>query len=220
MLGLAASSALAGNSGDKGLKPDRQAILPTACNGSGTTLVVNVSYELTNDADSGFAGNEWANDTIQRTLQIWQQPDGSYCAVAGDSGSFVTLPGTSPSANSTLSGGIDGTIQGGYVATFTGSPKTSPDYATSGDLGTFDLQCAATSTAPARTRATTGGTGTWYPRMPGLGSLVSGTRPACFRPRSRPRASLPGAGPRLGAQAKTAFVSDVVRLRRVSGSKK
>ncbi len=145
---LAAGSAFAGNSGDKGIRLDHKAITPAACNGAGSTLLVNVTYGLTDDADSGFGGNAWASDTIHRTLQIWSQADGSFCAVVGDTGSFVTYAGTSPSGGDTVSAGVQGELQGGYVATIQGTLKATPDYATSGNLGTFDLGCGGTFTCP------------------------------------------------------------------------
>jgi hypothetical protein len=127
---------------------DHQAVLPTQCNGHGSTLVVDVTFDLVNDADSGFAGNEWANDSIHRKLQIWNTGDDTYCAVATDTGSFVTVGGPSPSGNASVPDGVTGTIHGGYVATFTGTPLASPAYASSGDLGTFDLQCTTAYDCP------------------------------------------------------------------------
>jgi hypothetical protein len=118
------------------------------CNGDGSTALVNVTFTLTNDADSGFAGNAWADDTIHRTLRIWAEPDGSFCAVVHDTGSFATYAGASPSGNDTVSAGIEGGIHGGYVATIQGTLAASPDYPTSGNLGTFDLGCGQTFTCP------------------------------------------------------------------------
>lgn len=133
---LAAGTALAGD------------VTAAACNGDGANQLVNVTYTLTDDADSGFAGNAWATDTIHRTLRIWAEPDGSFCAVVGDNGSFVTFAGTSPSGSSTVSAGIEGGIHGGYLATIQGTLKATPDYATSGNLGTFDLDCGAAFGCP------------------------------------------------------------------------
>lgn len=111
-------------------------------------LVVNVNYTLKNDYDSGVAGNAWANDTINRHLQIRQVgralPDSTtqYCATVNDNGSFVTFAGVSPAGTSTVSAGINGRINGGYTTIlFTGTLNPSPAYATHGNLGTFDLQC-------------------------------------------------------------------------------
>ena len=56
---LAAGTALAGD------------VTAATCNGPGAASVVNVTFALTNDADSGFGGNAWASDTIHRSLRIW-----------------------------------------------------------------------------------------------------------------------------------------------------
>lgn len=107
------------------------------------TLVVNVNYTLTNDYDSGFGGNAWANDTIDRHLQVWQTAPGTFCATIEDHGTFSTFAGTSPSGTSTVSAGVTGAIIGGYVTKpFTGTFAPG-SYATRGNLGTFDLQCDA-----------------------------------------------------------------------------
>lgn len=131
-----------------GLRLDRTGLLSNACNGKGATLLVNVTFTLTNDADSGFAGNEWASDTIHRKLRIWREADGSYCAVVGDTGSFTTLAGTSPNQTGTVSAGVTGRLQGGYVATFSGTPAATAAYASHGNLGSYDLQCDANFNCP------------------------------------------------------------------------
>ena len=109
--------------------------------------LVNVHYGLVNDYDSGFAGNAWANDTIDRHLRIWSTGPGAYCATVEDHGSFVTFAGTSPSGTSTVSAGVRGVIGGGYVTTtFTGT--FAPSLPTRGNLGTFDLQCTSAYDCP------------------------------------------------------------------------
>jgi hypothetical protein len=115
-------------------------------------LVVNVNYTLINDFDSGVAGNAWANDTINRHLQIRQDGNSSsttFCAMIDDTGSFVTFAGISPAGTATVSAGIAGRIMGGYTTTlFTGALSSSPAYKTHGNLGTFDLQCTDANTCP------------------------------------------------------------------------
>lgn len=146
------STTTAGSANDPdpahGLRLDRSALLPRACNGAGATLLVNVTFTVENDADSGFAGNEWASDAIHRKLRIWREADGSYCAVAGDTGSFTTLAGTSPNRTGTVPAGVTGRLQGGYVATFTGTLAATAPYASHGHLGSFDLQCDASFNCP------------------------------------------------------------------------
>jgi hypothetical protein len=117
------------------------------CSTSGKALV-NVHYTLINDYDSAVGGNAWANDTINRQLQIFAVGTGSYCAVVTDQGSFVTFAGASPQGTGTVGYGITGKIKGGYTTSpFTGrfNAGTLP---TSGNLGTFDLQCTNAYTCP------------------------------------------------------------------------
>ncbi len=116
--------------------------------GPGTKGLVNVTYTLVNDYDSGYAGNAWANDTIHRRLRIWRTSTNTFCAQVRDSGTFTTFAGTSPSGMSTVSAGVPGRMNGGYVTTFftgTYAPGAMP---THGDLGTFDLQCTDASNCP------------------------------------------------------------------------
>ena len=120
----------------------------TPC-GSGGPPVANVNYTLTNDYDSGVAGNAWANDTINRHLQVWQVGAGTYCAAINDTGSFVTFAGPSPESTGTVPAGVSGRIKGGYTTTvFTGTLNTSPAYSTRGNLGTFDLACTDANNCP------------------------------------------------------------------------
>ena len=119
---------------------------PAAC--ADGKLLVNVNYTLTNDFDSATDGHAWANDTINRHLQVWQAGAGQYCAVVNDTGSFVTFAGTSPNGSGSVDAGVTGRINGGYVTTdFTGTFAPST-YATHGNLGTFDLECTDAYTCP------------------------------------------------------------------------
>ncbi|HET9174475.1 MAG TPA: hypothetical protein VFN56_04315 [Candidatus Saccharimonadales bacterium] len=106
--------------------------------------VVNVTEKITNDADSGIAGNYWAFDNVNRQIQVWHVGSAkstNYCAVVRYEGSFQTIAGqTSPGATTTLSGNVSGTIAGGYIATFS---STSP-VSTKGHVGTIDYACDAT----------------------------------------------------------------------------
>jgi hypothetical protein len=96
---------------------------PTVCGGK---QVVNVTYTLTNDADSGFYG-DWATDTLNRSLKVFVVGDGTYGATVNDTGSFVTTGPLSPQNGVPLSAGVKGVVNGGYytnqiVGTFGGSP--------------------------------------------------------------------------------------------------
>ena len=54
------------SSASPGLKLDKKAIGGKQCQADSakSTELVNVHFTLVNDYDSGFAGNAWANDTI------------------------------------------------------------------------------------------------------------------------------------------------------------
>jgi len=131
------------------LKLDKKGISSEQCKlvGSQAKQLVDVHYTLTNDYDSGCAGNAWANDTIDRQLRIWQQSDGNFCVQVADHGKFVTFAGASPSGSSTVTAGVKGELQGGYitsdiVGTFSASGPTH------GNLGSFDLKCVDANTCP------------------------------------------------------------------------
>jgi hypothetical protein len=85
--------------------------------------------------DSGLGGNNWANDIINRQLQIWKVA-GGYCASVTDQGSFVTADGASPGNTGHVRAGITGKMKGGYTTTvLTGTLNSSMP--TRGDLGSF-----------------------------------------------------------------------------------
>lgn len=131
-----------------GLRLDRQDISARQCtDNQHAKQVVDVLYTLRNDADSGFGGNYWANDTILRHLRIWSLAGGTYCVQVADIGTFVTYAGTSPSGASTVSAGVRGILNGGYitsdvVGTF------APTLPTHGYVGTYDLQCDSSGNCP------------------------------------------------------------------------
>ncbi len=107
----------------------------SACSG---TLVINISYGVTNDADSGLAGNYWAYDNYQKQIQVWQTATG-FCVVARYEGQFTTVATTSPGGSGSVSDGQTGTFVGGYQSSFTGTLLGTPLYPTSGYIGSFDF---------------------------------------------------------------------------------
>jgi hypothetical protein len=116
------------------------AYTPRDCSGK---QIVNVTYSLSNDADSGFFSPQWATDSLNRSLQIFDQGNGMYCATVNDTGSFVTTGPVSPEYGAPLASGIKGVINGGYVtSTFSATLNQTPDYAVHGNLGTFDATLA------------------------------------------------------------------------------
>ena len=74
-----AGLALAASALAKDVNPvlDAAAISSAQCMtpGSGAKQVVDVSFQLTNYADSGYVG-AWACDTVNRHLRIWKQAGG------------------------------------------------------------------------------------------------------------------------------------------------
>jgi hypothetical protein len=119
------------------------------CNTSGAP-VINVTFKVINDADSGQSGNYWAFDSSNKSIQVWAQTDGTYCAVVKYAGKFDAVAGqTSPGNLATpLTGKEDGTFEGGYIATIDGTLLAAPSWKTRGNLGTFDYQCDITGNCP------------------------------------------------------------------------
>jgi hypothetical protein len=115
------------------------------CNPSGGP-VLNITFKVTRDADSGTAGNVWAFDNYNKKVQVWQQADGTFCAIVKYEGRFVTVAGPSPQAattNGTVGAGVTGAFEGGYTALFDGTLK--PGLQTKGNIGTFDYACDTSS---------------------------------------------------------------------------
>jgi len=101
-------------------------------------LILSISWTIKNDEDSGISGY-WALDHFTTTLKVWDIGGGNYYALKTYTGVFSTPQGAiSPgSAAAAENESAFGTIQGGYVATFTGqfTPGSQP---TTGSIGTKD----------------------------------------------------------------------------------
>lgn len=111
--------------------------------------VVNVVQSIVNDVDSGLGGY-WAFDSYSRHTQLWQSTTpGEYCADVRYTGRFGGQAGqTSPGAGGTLDGNEEGTFEGGYRATITGSLDSSPGWRTRGNVGDFDYACDLSGNCP------------------------------------------------------------------------
>ena len=95
---------------------------PNAVKGN---FLINITEKVTNDADSGQAGNYWGFDAFTRTIKVWNLGSDSYCAVVNYNGTFAAQagqksPGTTSTTGGILTGDEIGTIKGGYVAQITG----------------------------------------------------------------------------------------------------
>ncbi|MBI4130762.1 hypothetical protein HY468_05570 [Candidatus Roizmanbacteria bacterium] len=112
--------------------------------------VVNIVQKVVNDVDSGQAGNYWAFDNLTRKIQVWEtNTAGEYCAEVSYQGEFDGQAGqTSPGNTGTLDGSEDGTFQGGYNATITGSLLSAPLWQTRGSVGTTDYDCDIDGNCP------------------------------------------------------------------------
>lgn len=108
----------------------------------GGKLVISVTHGVVNDLDSG-TGDWWAYDSYQRSIQVRDMGDGTFCALVGYHGSFTTIEGRSPMDADEIAAGITGTMNGGYRQTITGTLNPDPDVRTREDLGTFDYGCDA-----------------------------------------------------------------------------
>lgn len=106
-------------------------------------LVINVNHKVTDDLDSGEAGNWWAYDSFKKHIQVWEVGTDTFCAVVQYQGTFTTVEGRSPGDTDDIAAGIKGTMQGGYRLTITGSLDSDPAYRTRGNIGAFDYGCDA-----------------------------------------------------------------------------
>ncbi|HLZ22245.1 MAG TPA: hypothetical protein VKQ30_09000 [Ktedonobacterales bacterium] len=90
-----------------------------SCGVPDTQKIINVTENITNDVDSGIAGNYWAFDTVSRHIQVWSLGSNTYCAtISYFSSTFQAVAGqTSPGATGTLTGDEYGSFAGGYQTT-------------------------------------------------------------------------------------------------------
>jgi hypothetical protein len=98
-------------------------------------LVLNVTYRVENDVDTGVDGNNWAFDSYMRTVRVWRKAPGRFCSASIYDGEFTTIEGPSPA-------GIRGTFKGSSVTTFRGTfaPAGAP---VRGFLGVKDFACTS-----------------------------------------------------------------------------
>lgn len=111
--------------------------------------VVNISYEVINSVDSGTGGNNWAFESYDKRIQLWDQGGGVYCAVVGYLGRFFGVSGEqSPGNTEPLDGDERGTFQGGYRATVTGDLLDEAAWPTHGQAGVVDYECDIDGNCP------------------------------------------------------------------------
>lgn len=117
-----------------------------ACDKEGK-VVINVEEKVTNDVDSGFAGN-WAIDNYTRSIKVWKADSDNtnqWCAVLKYDGKFNAVQGqTGPGGTGVIGANVNGEMNGGYRATFDGTLKSSPLWPTHGSVGVVDYGCDIT----------------------------------------------------------------------------
>lgn len=118
------------------------------CDKSGAPII-NVTGKIENTVDSGEGGNYWAFDDFNRQIKVYGNGDGTFCVELLNEGQFDSQAGQqSPGDTGTLLGEEDGTFNGGYQATITGTLLATPLWPTKGNVGTVDYQCDISGTCP------------------------------------------------------------------------
>jgi hypothetical protein len=92
------------------------------CGGGKPTIAV--SYGVQNDVDTGIRGNTWALDDYTRSVRVWRNGPGRFCAVSTYDGTFASLAGPSPGGKSELPAGVRGVFKGTSATTFRGELDT------------------------------------------------------------------------------------------------
>lgn len=105
-------------------------------------LVLNVSYRVQNDVDTGVKGNNWAFDTYTRNVRVWRKSPGRYCSASTYRGEFSTIAGWSPGGKTQIPAGIRGTFRGSSVTAFRGTFAPRGEQVR-GALGLKDFACSS-----------------------------------------------------------------------------
>jgi hypothetical protein len=147
------------------LAHDRDHGTPNHGCGAGT-LVVNVKYVVQNDLDTSVpiadVQYDWAVDTYNRRVLVYQTGANTFCAVTTSRGTFTTLAGHSPGGTGMIPAGITGKFRGGYTSNqFHGTLLATPLSPTTGDLGTKNFACVASADHNDATK-TCPGTFDWF----------------------------------------------------------
>jgi hypothetical protein len=109
--------------------------------GSGK-LVLNVTYRVQNDVDTGVKGNNWAFDSYTRSVRVWRKAPGRFCSASKYNGAFTTIAGWSPGGKTQLPAGVRGTFKGSSVTTFRGTLEAR-GRPLRGFLGVKDFACTS-----------------------------------------------------------------------------
>jgi hypothetical protein len=122
-------------------------VIPSECINSqsagwNSTPIINVTWYVTNDEDSGFVGY-WALDNYRRTLVVWQnsQTPNQFCVFSQYNGTWTTFKGAlSPENGVAEPQDGEGKLAGGRVAIITGTLLGhSSSKPLTGFIGYFDF---------------------------------------------------------------------------------
>ena len=125
------------------LVPPAQGAVTSANLGCGAgKRVLDVTYRVQNDVDTGVKGNNWAFDSYTRSVRVWRKAPSRFCSASTYNGEFTTIAGWSPGGKTQLPAGIRGTFKGSSVTTFRGAlaARGAP---LRGFLGVKDFSCTS-----------------------------------------------------------------------------
>lgn len=142
------------NSSKNNFNAERE-LTRSKCNASGNP-VIDVTQKVKNDVDSGFGANAyfpgeanyWNVESYTRHIKVWSTGDTTWCAtVTYDDGHFNAFyHQTGPAGTGLIGSDVNGEMQGGYRATFTGTLAST--WPTHGNVGTFNYNCDLHATCP------------------------------------------------------------------------
>ena len=118
-----------------------------ACAGSS---VVDVTAQVSNEADGGASGNVWALLDVTEHMQVFQESSTLYCVVETDAGRFHSFAGTSPGGTGTVGAHRTGLTLG--IQRFELNATLHPTVPVSGSLGKFNFKCDQLGNCPGNVR--------------------------------------------------------------------
>lgn len=126
---------------------------PKTCQPVGKA-VIDVMQKVTNDSDSGQAGNYWGFDYFTRHIQVWQNNEpNTWCAILTYNGETYAVPGQNGPGDADMNGPlIDSPVKaemsGGDRIVITGTLLTNATWPMKGNVGTTDYHCNIVGVCP------------------------------------------------------------------------
>ena len=129
------------------IAPGSQPFSAYTCTG---LSVVDVTAQVSNEADGGAAGNVWALLDVAEHIQVFQESSTHYCVVETDAGRFHSFAGTSPGGTGTIGAHRNGKTLG--IQRFELNATLYPTVPVSGSLGKFNFKCDQSGNCPGNVR--------------------------------------------------------------------